>query len=238
MKAAIVTGASSGIGLATAQALIADGWTVGVLARRKAALETIDGGIVLPCDVSDPEAVEAAFNDFVGEVGQLDLLFNNAGIFVPAAPIDEVPLEDWHASVGVNLNGMFYAARAAFKQMRAQAPQGGRIINNGSISAHSPREGAVCYTTTKHAISWLTRQISLDGRPFDIACGQIDIGNARTGILDDIAEAAQVKGDPSPPMISADDAANAVVHMAGLPLNANVQTMTLMATKMPYVGRG
>ena len=238
MKAAIVTGASSGIGLATAQALIADGWTVGVLARRKAALETIDGGIVLPCDVSDPEAVEAAFNDFVGEVGQLDLLFNNAGIFVPAAPIDEVPLEDWHASVGVNLNGMFYAARAAFKQMRAQAPQGGRIINNGSISAHSPREGAVCYTTTKHAISGLTRQISLDGRPFDIACGQIDIGNARTGILDDIAEAAQVKGDPSPPMISADDAANAVVHMAGLPLNANVQTMTLMATKMPYVGRG
>ncbi|WP_224825355.1 SDR family oxidoreductase [Cognatishimia sp. MH4019] len=238
MKTAIVTGASSGIGLATAQALIAAGWTVGVLARREDALAKIEGGIVLPCDVADAEAVQRAFDAFVAQVGRLDLLFNNAGIFVPAAPFDEVPLEDWHASVGVNLNGMFYAARAAFKQMRRQDPQGGRIINNGSISAHSPREGAVCYTTTKHAITGLTRQISLDGRPFDIACGQIDIGNARTGILEDIAEAAQAKGEVLPPMISPEDAANAVVHMAALPLNANVQTMTLMATKMPYVGRG
>ncbi len=238
MKTAIVTGASSGIGLATAKALIADGWTVGVLARRVEALTAIKGGIVLPCDVSDASAVQHAFERFAVQVGRLDLLFNNAGIFVPAAPIDEVPLEDWHASVAVNLNGMFYAARAAFKQMRHQEPQGGRIINNGSISAHSPREGAVCYTTTKHAITGLTRQISLDGRPFDIACGQIDIGNARTGILEDIAAAAQAKGAPLPPMISAEDAANAVVHMAGLPLNANVQTMTVMATKMPYLGRG
>ena len=238
MKAAIVTGASSGIGLATAKALVATDWTVGVLARRWEALEAIKGGIVLPCDVADPDAVQRAFDTFVDKAGRLDLLFNNAGIFVPAAPIDEVPLEDWHASIGVNLNGMFYAARAAFKQMRAQEPRGGRIINNGSISAHAPREGAVCYTTTKHAISGLTRQISLDGRPFDIACGQIDIGNARTGILEDIAEAAQAKGEPLTPMISPEDAANAVVHMAELPLNANVQTMTLMATKMPYVGRG
>lgn len=238
MKTAIVTGASSGIGLATTKALIADGWTVGAIARRAAALEAIDGAVALPCDVSDPQAVQARFDEFAGQVGRLDLLFNNAGIFVPAALIDEVPLEDWHASVGVNLNGMFYAARAAFGQMRRQDPQGGRIINNGSISAHSPREGAVCYTTTKHAITGLTRQISLDGRPFDIACGQIDIGNARTGILEDIAAAAQAKGEPLPPMISAEDAANAVLHMANLPLNANVQTMTLMATKMPYVGRG
>ena len=238
MKTAIVTGASSGIGLATATALMTQGWTVGVLARRKDALVKIKGGIVLPCDVSDPEGVQKAFDDFVAQVGRLDLLFNNAGIFVPAAPIDEVPLADWHASIGVNLNGMFYAARAAFAQMRKQDPQGGRIINNGSISAHSPREGAVCYTTTKHAITGLTRQISLDGRPFDIACGQIDIGNARTGILEDIAAAAEAKGEPLPPMISAQDAANAVVHMASLLLNANVQTMTVMATKMPYVGRG
>lgn len=238
MKTAIVTGASSGIGLATARELMSDGWTLGVLARRKEALEAIDGAVPLVCDVSDPHAVQAAFDSFVGRVGRLDLLFNNAGIFVPAAPIDEVPLEDWHASIGVNLNGMFYAARAAFAQMRKQDPQGGRIINNGSISAHAPREGAVAYTTTKHAITGLTKQISLDGRPFDIACGQIDIGNARTGILEDIAAAAEARGDPLPPMIAAEDAAKAVVHMAGLPLTANVQTMTLMATKMPYVGRG
>jgi len=163
------------------------------------------------------------------------VLFNNAGSFGTAAPIDELPLEAWRAAVDVNLNGMFYAARAAFAEMRAQSPQGGRIINNGSVSAHAPRENAVSYTVTKHAITGLTKALSLDGRSLDIACGQIDIGNARTALLEELA--AKTPDNP-PPMMDVRHVAEAVYSMATLPLEANVQFMTLMATKMPYIGRG
>jgi NAD(P)-dependent dehydrogenase (short-subunit alcohol dehydrogenase family) len=166
------------------------------------------------------------------------VLFNNAGLFTPPMPIDEVPVDDWRRAVDVNLTGMFLAARAAFGQMRRQAPQGGRIINNGSISAHVPREGAAPYTATKHAITGLTRQISLDGRPFDIACGQIDIGNALTDIMQTVTEKAKAAGDPPPETFDVRHVADAIWQMATLPLSANVQFMTLMATKMPYIGRG
>lgn len=238
----LITGASGGIGAAVADRFLSEGWQVGLLARRVEALETVragrENGHVLPADVSDPAAVEAAFATFAGVVGRLDVLFNNAGIFVPAAMIDDVPLADWDRAVSVNLTGMFLAARAAFGRMRHQSPAGGRIINNGSLSAHVPREGAVCYTATKHAITGLTRQLSLDGRALGIACGQIDIGNARTELLEGIAATAETKGEPAPPMIETSEVVEAVWTMATLPLSANVQFMTLMATKMPYIGRG
>lgn len=234
----LITGASSGIGRAVAEKFLADGWRVGLLARRKALLGEVaagrDNAVVLPADVTDPEAVEAAFGAF----GQIDVLYNNAGLFTPAALIDEVPLEHWKAALDVNLTGMFLCARAAFGAMRRQDPQGGRIINNGSISAHVPREGSVTYTTTKHAITGLTKTLSLDGRPFDIACGQIDIGNARTELLDGIFEKARAEGNPPPPSIDVGLVADAVWNMANLPIEANVQFMTLMATKMPYIRRG
>ncbi|APX90228.1 short-chain dehydrogenase [Brevirhabdus pacifica] len=238
----IVTGASSGIGRATAEAFLNAGWTVGLVARRESLLQEVaggrDGAVVLAADVTDPDAVDAAFASFTDKVGRLDVLFNNAGIFTPAAPIDEVPVAAWQQALGVNLTGMFLCARKAFALMRRQDPQGGRIINNGSISAQSPREGAVCYTTTKHAITGLTKSISLDGRPFDIACGQIDIGNARTELLEGIAARAVADGHEPPPTMDVSHAADAVLHMAGLPLSANVQFMTVMATKMPFIGRG
>ena len=240
----LITGASSGIGAAVADRFLENGWTVGLLARRADKLEDARGGrangCVLKADVSDPAAVDTAFADFFGKAGRLDVLFNNAGIFVPAALIDEVPISDWEKAVSVNLTGMFLAARAAFGQMRRQDPAGGRIINNGSISAHVPREGAVCYTATKHAITGLTRQLSLDGRDLGVACGQIDIGNARTEILEGIdAKARAAKPDAPPtPMIDTETVADAVWQMANLPLEANVQFMTLMATRMPYIGRG
>jgi len=161
------------------------------------------------------------------------VLFNNAGLFGPAAPIDEIAVEDWLSVVNVNLTGMFLCARAAFAAMRAQSPQGGRIINNGSISAHAPRPGSVCYTSTKHAITGLTKTLSLDGRPYDIACGQIDIGNARTELLEGVIAQA-----PDVPTMDMADVARSVLHMATLPPEANVQFMTVMATKMPYIGRG
>ena len=239
MKTILMTGASAGIGRATAEHFLAKGWCVGLLARNIAPLEEIAAGqagaVVLPCDVTDARAVEAAFKEFMGKAGRLDVLFNNAGSFGMAAPIDELPLEAWHAAVDVNLNGMFYAARAAFGEMRAQSPQGGRIINNGSVSAHAPRENAVSYTVTKHAITGLTKALSLDGRSLDIACGQIDIGNARTALLEELA--AKTPDNP-PPMMDVRHVAEAVYSMATLPLEANVQFMTLMATKMPYIGRG
>ncbi len=238
----VVTGASAGIGRATAEKFLDEGWIVGLLARRETQLRELAGGreraLVLPCDVTDPVQVEAAFDTFVTATGRLDLLFNNAGIFTPAAVIDEISLEDWNNAVSVNLTGMFHCARAAFGRMRKQNPQGGRIINNGSISAHSPREGAATYTTTKHAITGLTKSISLDGRPFDIACGQIDIGNARTELWEGIVERAVAAGVERPPSMSVGDVAAAVFHMADLPQEANVQFMTIMATKMPYIGRG
>ncbi|MDA5095254.1 SDR family NAD(P)-dependent oxidoreductase [Aliiroseovarius sp. KMU-50] len=242
MASILITGASSGIGRTVADLFLSEGWTVGLLARRKDALEAVAEGhqnaVVLPADVSDPSAVDRAFEQFTDRTGHLDVLFNNAGVFTPAAAIDEVSVEDWNRAVNVNLTGMFLCARAAFARMRAQDPQGGRIINNGSISAHVPREGAVTYTVTKHGITGLTRQLSLDGRPFDIACGQIDIGNARTELLQGIADEAVARGEVPPPTMDVDDVARSVLHMANLPPEANVQFMTVMATKMPYIGRG
>ncbi len=238
----LITGASSGIGRATAELFLKSGWTVGVLARRAEALSEMasmhENVVVLPADVTDPNAVENAFTLFRREAGRLDVLFNNAGIFGVAAPIDEVPVETWLNVVNINLNGMFLCARQAFSMMRSQEPQGGRIINNGSISAHVPRDGSVCYTSTKHAITGMTRSLSLDGRPFHIACGQIDIGNARTPMVEDQCERARSAGLPEPETMDVRHVAEAVMNMSELPLEANVQFMTLMATKMPYIGRG
>jgi NAD(P)-dependent dehydrogenase (short-subunit alcohol dehydrogenase family) len=237
-RSILITGASAGIGAACAQKFLDEGWRVGLLARRPDALEVVAKGnpnaVILPADVTDPVQVNAAFDTFAGG-GRLDVLFNNAGMFGQAAPIDEISLEDWQRVRSVNLDGMFLCARAAFRVMRHQSPQGGRIINNGSISAHTPREGSVTYTTTKHAITGLTKTLSLDGRPFDIACGQIDIGNARTDLLDGII--AQNPDNP-PPSMDVQDVARAVLQMAQLGPEANVQFMTIMATKMPYIGRG
>jgi len=244
MRTIVITGASSGIGRASALRLLDAGWSVTLIARRQAELERIAPGnsraLAIACDVTDADAVEAAFAATREHFGRIDALFNNAGVFAPAAPIDEVPLDDWYQSVAVNLNGMFLCARAAFAHMRSQYPQGGRIINNGSISAHAPRPGSVCYTTTKHAITGLTKTLALDGRPFNIACGQLDIGNARTELLE--GHVARVRAaDPNaevPPMIDVGLVADAVLRMAELPLEANVLFQTLMATTMPYVGRG
>ena len=184
MRHILVTGASSGIGRAVAELFLDKGWRVGVLARRVAVLDEVFGGyanaVMLPGDVTKQAEVEGAFDRFIADAGRIDVLFNNAGTFGRAVTIDGITLDEWRHVLDVNLTGMFLCARAAFAQMRKQAPQGGRIINNGSISAHNPRPGSVCYTTTKHAITGLTKSLSLDGRPFDIACGQIDIGNART----------------------------------------------------------
>ena len=242
MKTILITGASSGIGKATAEIFLQHGWRVGLLARRGELLDEIaqgqDTAKVLVADVTKAEEVGQAFDDFVTWAGRIDVLFNNAGIFTPPGTIDEIPLDHWHSAVAVNLTGMFYAARCAFAAMRAQSPQGGRIINNGSISAHVPRPGSVTYTTTKHAITGLTRTLSLDGRPFDIACGQIDIGNAETPMVAELKARALAQGADVPETMAVDDAARSVLHMAELPLEANVQFMTVMATKMPYIGRG
>jgi len=241
-KSILITGASSGIGYATALEFLNAGWTVGLLARRGDVLEdmanTFDTAVPLPADVTNEADVDAAFAAFVEKTGRLDAIFNNAGISGPQATIDEVSLEQFQNVVDVNLTGMFLAARAAFRQMRAQSPQGGRIINNGSISAHTPRPQMVCYTTTKHAITGMTRQISLDGRAFDIACGQIDIGNAGTTMVTEMNDILVARGDEPNPVMNVNDAARAVLHMAELPLETNVQFMTIIATKMPYIGRG
>ncbi|MDA3889696.1 MAG: SDR family NAD(P)-dependent oxidoreductase [Allgaiera sp.] len=240
----IVTGASAGIGRAVAALFLREGWNVALLARRLDRLQEIAAGqpraLPLACDVTDLAAVEAAFAATAARFGRLDVLFNNAGLFPPQATIDEVLPEDWTQALAVNLSGMFYCARAAFAQMRAQVPQGGRIINNGSISAHVPRPGSVTYTTTKHAITGLTRSLSLDGRAFDIAGGQIDIGNARTELLQEVIDRARAvdPGAAVPPTMDVAHVAEAVLNMARLPPEANVQFMTLMATKMPYIGRG
>ncbi|WP_271948405.1 SDR family oxidoreductase [Ruegeria faecimaris] len=242
MKSIIITGASSGIGRATAELFLAEGWAVGLLARSADVLNELaerhKNAIPLVTDVTDPTAVSGAFETFQNEAGRLDVLFNNAGIFAPGGTIDEIQLEDWYQSVSVNLNGMFLSARAAFRIMRHQAPQGGRIINNGSIAAHVPRPNSVHYTATKHAITGLTRSLSLDGRAFGIACGQIDIGNARTQMVQNLVENAIAGGQQPDPTMAVDDAARSVLHMASLPAEANVQFMTVMATTMPYIGRG
>ncbi len=238
MNSILITGASSGIGQATAELFLDKGWRVGLIARRAERLAEIaaphgDAAVALPADVTDPDAMRVAFEGFMAKAGRLDVLFNNAGMFGPPGLIDEISVEDWKQVVDVNLTGMFIAARLAFGQMRAQDPQGGRIINNGSISAHVPRPGSICYTSTRHAITGMTRTLSLDGRPFDIACGQLDIGNAESPMV-----AALKERLPDTQTMDVAHAANAVLHMADLPLGANVQFMTVMATKMPYIGRG
>ena len=240
----VITGAGSGIGRATAHKFLAAGWNVSLIGRRMEALvETAAdhaNALVLPCDVTVPEQVEAAFAQTVTTFGRVDALFNNAGMSAKAAPIDEIALDTWFEVVNVNLNGMYLCARAAFGQMRRQTPQGGRIINNGSISAHVPRPGSAPYTTTKHAITGLTKTLGLDGRAFNIACGQIDIGNALTQMAarfqTGVPQAdGQIKIEP---VMDVDHVAEAVLNMARLPLDVNVPFMTIMARDMPYIGRG
>ena len=250
-KIALVTGAGSGVGRASAVALMRAGWAVALVGRRAEALEATAmegekaGGeagrsLVLPTDVSQPAAVDAAFAAVEQAYGRLDLLFNNAGMGTPAKPIDELSVEQWMAVVGVNLTGSFLCARNAFALMRRQTPGGGRIINNGSISAHAPRPGSIAYTSTKHAITGLTKSLSLDGRPFDIACSQIDIGNAATEMTERMtAGVPQANGAMMvEPRMEVRHVADMVVHMAGLPLDANIQFVTVMATQMPFIGRG
>lgn len=242
MQTIFITGASSGIGRATAELFLQNGWRVGLFARRAAPLEdlarTHENALALPGDVTDLAQVEQAIATLVSHWGRLDAIFNNAGIFTPQGTIDEIDVTDWHQSVSVNLTGMFNTARAAFAQMRAQDPQGGRIINNGSLSAHTPREGSLCYTTTKHGVTGLTKTLALDGRPFNIATGQIDIGNARTELVDTLNDRLVAHGKQPLPMMNVEDAAKSVLHMATLPLSTNVLFQTVMATTMPYVGRG
>ncbi|GAB6842845.1 NAD(P)-dependent dehydrogenase (short-subunit alcohol dehydrogenase family) [Methylorubrum rhodinum] len=242
---AVVTGAGSGIGRAVARGLSEAGWRLVLAGRRREALEAVatelpGEALCAPTDVADPASVEALFTEITKEFGRIDLLFNNAGIFTPAATVDEIAVEDWMRSVNVNLTGAFLCTRAAFAMMRAQEPRGGRIVNNGSISATVPRPMSAPYAATKHAITGLTRATALDGRAFDIACGQIDIGNAETEMTQGFGKGArQADGTIKPePFMDARHVAEAVVYMAGLPLSANVLFMTVMATGMPYVGRG
>lgn len=244
MPSILITGAGSGIGRATARLFLREGWQVGLVGRRAEALEeTAEGhgaALVLPCDVTDAGSVEATFGRAVAVWGRLDVLFNNAGISVPAAPIDEIPVADWLDLSAVNITGMFLCARAAFGQMRRQAPQGGRIINNGSISAHVPRPGSAPYTMSKHAVTGLTRTLGLDGRAFDIACGQIDIGNALTAMAERFTRGVpQADGSIKvEPVMEVGHVAEAVMHMARLPLEVNIPFLTIMARDMPYIGRG
>ena len=247
-RTAVVTGAGSGIGAAVAHALAGEGWTVVLAGRRRDALEQVaarGGGLPgvldpVPADVTDEASVRALFDRAVERHGRVDVLFNNAGTFPPARDLDTIPLQEWNAVVAVNLTGAFLCTREAFRVMRGQQPRGGRIINNGSISAHAPRPLSVAYTATKHAITGLTRSTSLDGRAYDIACGQIDIGNAATDMTQAMAAGVpQADGSVRPePRMDVADVARAVLYMAGLPLDANVATMTVMATRMPIIGRG
>ena len=243
-KVAVITGAGAGIGQATAQAFLGAGWTVALLGRRLETLQQTvgeaDNAHCVACDVSVPEQVEAVFAGIAETLGRIDVLFNNAGIGVAAGTIDEISVADWKRVVDINLTGTFLCARAAFAQMRAQSPQGGRIINNGSISAYVPRPGSTPYTATKHGVTGLTRTISLDGRPFNICCGQIDIGNARTAMVERM-QSGTLQADGSTktePTMDVAHVASSVLHMASLPLEANVQFMTVMASNMPYIGRG
>ena len=241
---AVVTGAGSGLGRVVARTLLDAGYRVALAGRRRDALLETDGehaaGLVVPTDVAEPDAVRALFASVTESWGRVDLLFNNAGTFGPIGLIDEIAVDDWWTTVDTNLHGAFLCAREAFAVMRRQAPAGGRIINNGSISAHTPRPGSAAYTATKHAITGLTKAISLDGRPYGIACGQIDIGNAATELTAGIAAGAkQADGSVRPePTFDAAHVAAAVLFMARLPLDANVQFLTITATTMPYIGRG
>ena len=243
-RSIIITGGGGGVGRATAHAFLDAGWRVGLVGRRAEALEETANGhenaLTLPCDVTDEAQVKAAFDRAAQDWGHLDAIFNNAGIGRPGAPIDEIPVEEFRQLIDINVTGSFICARAAFGIMRKQEPQGGRIINNGSVSAYVPRWGSSPYTASKHAITGLTRSISLDGRPFNIACGQIDIGNALTEMAAKMTEGVpQADGSIAiEPVMDVAQVASSVLHMASLPPDANVQFMTVMATNMPYIGRG
>ncbi|WP_233159301.1 SDR family oxidoreductase [Pseudonocardia sp. MH-G8] len=241
---AVVTGAGSGIGRVVATALLGAGYRVALAGRRGAALEETAGGhadaLVVPTDVGDADSVAGLFAAVLQRWGRVDLLVNNAGMFGPSGTVDEIAVEDWTATVTTNLTGSFLCAREAFAAMRAQEPQGGRIINNGSLSAHVPRPGSAAYTSTKHAITGLTKTLALDGRPYGIACGQIDIGNAASDMTAGMAGGVpQADGSIRPePRFDPAHVADAVLMMARLPLDANVPFMTIMATNMPFLGRG
>ena len=247
-RTALVTGAGSGIGRAAALALLEAGWRVALAGRRGEALEETAraagaapaGALVVPADVADEASVKALFGTIAQRFGRLDLLFNNAGTSAPKAQFDALTLAQWNAVMAVNLTGAFLCAREAFALMKTQSPRGGRIINNGSLSSHAPRPLSAPYTVSKHAITGLTRQLSLEGRAFDIACGQIDIGNAATEMTERMSQgAAQADGSVrAEPRMDVRHVGEAIVYMAGLPLEANVQFLTVMATKMPFVGRG
>jgi NAD(P)-dependent dehydrogenase (short-subunit alcohol dehydrogenase family) len=247
-KIAIVTGAGSGIGKHAALALMRAGWTVALAGRRRDALEataaegrTIGGAsLVVPTDVADQASVKTLFATVGAAHGRVDFLFNNAGVNAPGIPFEDLSLEQWKYVVDINLTGLFLCAQEAFRMMKTQSPRGGRIVNNGSISAHVPRPNSAPYAATKHAVTGLTRSLSLDGRKYDIACGQIDIGNAATDMT-----ARMTKGVPQAngemavePVMDVSAVSDSIVHMAGLPLSANVQFITVMATKMPFIGRG
>ena len=247
-KIALITGAGSGIGKASALALMRNGWSVVLAGRRKELLEDVARAgqsagarsLVVPTDVADVASIRNLFARTKETFGRLDLLFNNAGIGAPAVPMEDLPFEKWKAVVDTNLTGAFLCTQEAFRIMKDQTPRGGRIINNGSISAHAPRPNSVAYTSTKHAVTGLTKSTSLDGRKYDIACGQIDVGNAETPLAARMKDGVpQADGSVRPePLMDVEVVANAVVYMASLPLDANVQFLTVMATKMPFVGRG
>lgn len=251
-RIAVVTGAGSGIGRATAGMLVRDGWRVVLAGRRLDALresiamcedpfdDIVARAFAVPTDVTRPDSVAALFDFVRARLGRLDLLFNNAGVFTPGMPLEDLDLAHWRAAVDVNLTGAFLCTQQAFRIMKTQKPRGGRIVNNGSISAHAPRPHAAAYTATKHALTGLTRSAALDGRAFDIAVGQIDIGNADTELSAGMAS-GMLQADGSTraePRMEVDHAAAAVLYMANLPLEANVLQMTVMATQMPFVGRG
>jgi NAD(P)-dependent dehydrogenase (short-subunit alcohol dehydrogenase family) len=247
-KIALITGAGSGIGRAVALGLLNDGWSVVLAGRRAEPLNTLvaeaetrgQTALAVPADVSDPDSVQALFTTIETRFGRLDLLFNNAGVNAPAVPMDELPLDKWFSVLNTNVTGVYLCARAAFGLMRRQSPQGGRIINNGSISAHTPRPFTAPYTISKHAVTGLTKALALDGRAFNIVASQIDIGNALTELSERMTRGVlQANGTVAPePMMDASHVANAVRHIAAMPLEANVLNMTVMASTMPFVGRG
>ncbi len=241
-RVALITGAGSGIGRAVAVAFLKDGYRVVLAGRRKEPLEetaaqagaTTKNALVISADVTDPGSVHALFTRAHEVFGRLDVLFNNAGVSAPAVPLEDLLYQQWTTVVATNLTGAFLCTQEAFRIMKDQTPRGGRIINNGSISAHAPRPRSAAYTASKHAVTGLTKSTSLDGRPYDIACGQIDIGNARTELADRLAASSAAPE----PLMDVKYVAQSVLQMASLPLDANVQFMTIMATKMPYIGRG
>ena len=243
-KSIIITGGARGIGKACAEVFLAEGWKVGIVGRTPETVaemaDSHENALAMPCDVTDEAAVDGAFDKALEAWGSIDVLFNNAGVSVMGGSVDEISVDDWRQCIDINVTGSFICARAAFARMRKQDPQGGRIINNGSVSAYVPRWGSAPYTASKHAITGLTRSLSLDGRPYNIACGQIDIGNALTDMA-----AKMTKGVPQADgsiaveqVMDVQHVASSLLHMASLPLEANVQFMTVMATTMPYIGRG